>query len=43
MHTDRFDDLKSHREHRVQCRHRFLEDHADASAAHVAHLFFGYR
>ena len=35
--------LAADREHRVQRRHRLLEDHRDLAAAHAAHLFFAER
>src|SRR3972149_3639157 len=34
----RFGDLEPDREHRVQARHRFLENHRDLVAADLAHL-----
>ena len=36
MGAQRFDDLKAHREHRVERGHRLLEDHADVAAANAA-------
>ena len=37
----RFGDLLADRHHRVERRHRLLEDHRDLVAAHVAHLLLG--
>ena len=38
VQAQRLDKLTPHAVHGVQRRHRFLEDHADAAAANVAHL-----
>ena len=40
MADQHFRDLRAHGEDRVEARHRLLEDHADAPAAHVAHALF---
>ncbi|WP_241021914.1 hypothetical protein [Burkholderia sp. Ac-20353] len=37
VQRDRLADLVADREHRVERRHRFLEDHRDIRAAHAAH------
>src|SRR5262249_34426130 len=41
MTPQHFADLKTDGERRIQTRHRFLEDHADAIAAYSLHLGFG--
>ena len=41
VQDDRFHDLRADGEHRVQRRHRLLEDHADVAAADRLHLPFG--
>ncbi len=41
MHPQRLADLTADRQHRVQARHRFLEDHRNVVAANGAHLAFG--
>ena len=41
MVDERLGDLEAEREHRIQARHRLLEDHRDQVAAHLAHLLFG--
>jgi hypothetical protein len=41
MRLDGLDDLVAHAHHRVQAGGRLLEDHADAPAAHRAHLGLG--
>jgi len=41
MQAQRFADLTADVEHRVEARHRLLENHADVVAADVAHLAIG--
>ena len=41
MLLDGFGDLPPDRQHRVQRRHRLLEDHADVAAPHLADLLLG--
>ena len=43
MQRERLGDLPADREHRVERRHRLLEDHRDVVAADVAHLALGQR
>ena len=38
MLTNTFDDLRAHREHRIERGHRFLENHSDICTASRAHL-----
>ena len=41
MHPQRLADLAADRQHRIEARHRLLEDHRDVVAADGAHLAFG--
>src|SRR5262249_53072538 len=41
MATDRSDDLVADRLHRIECRHRVLEDERDLLATHLLHLPVG--
>ena len=43
MLNQRFRDLEADGEHRIEARHRFLEDHGDIVAADVLHISFGQR
>jgi hypothetical protein len=43
VNLERLGDLRTDREHRVQRRHRLLEDHRDAIAAQRAHVVLGQR
>ena len=38
MRAHRLGDLMADGEHRIECAHRLLKDHADAAAAHLAHV-----
>ena len=38
MRAHRLGDLMADGEHRIECAHRLLKDHADAAAAHPAHV-----
>ena len=41
MHPQRLADLAADRQHRVEARHRLLEDHRNVVATNGAHLAFG--
>src|SRR6267143_2425474 len=41
MHPQRLADLAADRQHRIEARHRLLEDHRNVVAANSAHLAFG--
>ena len=41
MHPQRLADLAADRQHRIEARHRLLEDHRNVVAADRAHLAFG--
>ena len=43
VHEQRFGDLRADAHHRIERRHRFLEDEADARAADLAHLVLRQR
>src|SRR5262252_6987664 len=40
MRAYRFGDLVTDGEHRIECTHRLLKNHADAAPAHPAHVGF---
>ena len=40
MVSNRFDDLIANFEHRIQARHRILENHCDVIASYRFHFFF---